>query len=535
MDLSGISLTETDGQVFLCCEPVTGRGAVDVAMLLTLIDQSGFSECLRMVEAITRAANSCNTSGEPFVVQVAERRDAEIQVQIAADEMSAQLSLVPPHGGKPVTVENVQKTLAQAGVAFGIDQAAVVQLCALGRCTQVCIAQGALAQNGQNTVFESLVPQTTDRAPKVGADGLIDYREHGGIVVVGPGQPLMRRTPPTPGVAGHTVIGRELPPQEGVMEVFATELPGTQVASDNPDLLLAAVAGQPVLVKHGVMVEAIFKLTEVNMTTGNVYFDGTVQVTGEVLPGMKVQASGDIIVRGTVDGGLLEAGGNIQIGGGVIAHSHLRAQGAVSARFAENSSIHAGTVIALDDMALECELQSLNQIIIGAKVPQRGRLVGGSATAMMLLQVPLLGSSKGGITRVKVGANPELELQLQELSLRLEKEKAVEENLEKLIKQIGATGDPKGILERVKATWRQALQVWSQSLAEYHELEAQLALTLMAKVEVGAGVSGAVDLAFGRKTFHLQTEFGEGVFSASAESGVVFTNTFGRRSFLDER
>lgn len=103
-------------------------------------------------------------------------------------------------------------------------------------------------------------------------------------------------------------------------------------------------------------------------------------------------------------------------------------------------------------MALECELLSLNQIIIGAKQPARARLVGGRATATMQLRVPLLGSSKAGMTHVVVGVNHVLDEQMKELALRLEKEKGVEDNLQKLVKHLTTAGDPKGMLERVKAS-----------------------------------------------------------------------------------
>lgn len=527
MELPGISLTETDGQVFLRHQPAAGRAPVDSAMLHALLEQSGYGKCLVNEEAVARAAADCNTLQTPFVVQVADRRDAAIQVQIAANEMAAQVSLIPPQGGKPASIEDVLQALADAGVVFGIDEAALAQACAAGQVEHLAIANGAAPENGRDTAFEVLLPQTADRAPKLDANGLIDYREHGGITVVKPGELLMRRVPPTPGVAGHTVRGRELPPRAGVDEPFAPQLAGAQVASDDPNLLKAAVTGQPVLVSHGVTVEPLLRVKEVNLGTGNIYFDGTVQVDGEVMHGMKVQASGDIVVGGTVDGGLLEAGGDIRIHGGVIAMARVQAKGAVSARFAENCSIHAGTVIALDDMALECELESLNQIIIGAKVPQRGRLVGGSATAMMLLRVPLLGSNKGGVTHVKVGTNSELELALQTLAVRLEKEKSTEESLQKLVKHLSTAGDPKGMLERVKASWRQAVQIWSKSLAERVELEKQLALTLLAKVEVGLGVDGAVDLSFGSKVAHLRKEFSDGFFAYAPETGIVFTNSMG--------
>jgi uncharacterized protein (DUF342 family) len=147
---------------------------------------------------------------------------------------------------------------------------------------------------------------------------------------------------------------------------------------------------------------------------------------------------------------------------------------------------------------------------------------------MMLLRVPLLGSNKSGITIVKLGANAELEAQLRALNARLEKEKTTEENLQKLGKHLVATGDPKGMLTRVKASWKQAVQTWSRSLAERRELEEQLALALQARVEVVQGVDGAVDLSFGSRIARLRSEFGEGVFSIDPEQGVLFTNAAGR-------
>ncbi len=529
MDLSGISFTEADGQVLLHHRPVAGRADVDPAMLNAALAEAGFEQCAKDAAALAQAAIDCNTQQLPFAVQVAERRDAAVQVHISADDMTAEISLTAPQGGKPATVADILQALAEAGVGYGVDEAAVMQACALGKADHVPVAFAVKPQNGRDTVFQALIPETSDRAPKIDANGLIDYREHGGIVVVQAGAPLMRRIPPTPGVVGYTLRGRELPPRAGLDATFAPSLTGVQVAVEDSNLLKSTVAGQPVLVNHGVMVEPVLHLPEVNLAVGNIYFDGTVQIDGEVSHGMKVQAKGDIVVGGTVDGGLLEAGGDIRVAGGIIAQARVKADGAVSARFGENCSIQAGTTIALEDMALECELESGNQIIVGEKAPKRGRLVGGHATAMMLVRTPLLGSDKGGLTRVKVGANAELEAQMQALQLRLETEKTQEENLAKLVKQLTAAGDPKGLLERVKASWQQAVKVWSKSLAERTELEKQWALMLTARVAVGVGgVAGSVDLAFGSTMAHLRKEYSQGVFSIDPETGVVWTDLAGR-------
>ena len=528
MNLAGISLTETDGQVLLHHQPAPGRAGVDGAALHALLAQAGYGDWRLDEDAIASAAHDCNTEPNPFTRRVGQRCDATIKVQLARDDMSAELSLTPPQGGQAATPDDVMRVLTEAGVLFGIDPLVLREACELGSCQHLPVAHGAAAQNGRDTVFEELVAQAADRAPQLDASGLIDYREHGTIAVVQCGAPLMRRIPPTAGQDGRNVRGQLLAPQPGRDEPFALPLAGAEAASDDPDLLRASLTGQPIRVKRGVMVEPVLRLTEVNMASGNIHFDGTVHVAGEVVQGMKIEASGDIVVNGMVDGGQLEAGGNIEVRGGVIAHARLRAGGSVKARFAQGAQIDAGTVIVLDDMALECELRSLNQIFIGAGSAQRGRLVGGSATAMMLLRVPLLGSAKGGLTKVLLGANADLDTRYAALQQRIEQEKATEANLDKLVKQLTAAADPKGLLARVKASRQHAVQVWGQSLVERGELEQQLALARTARLEVGVTMAGAVDLSFGKLTARLRRDFEAGSFGLDADGHVVFTSAAGQ-------
>jgi hypothetical protein len=334
--------------------------------------------------------------------------------------------------------------------------------------------------------------------------------------------------PATPGVEGRTIKGAAIAPRPGRDEPFAAELVGAVIDSSDPNVLKASVTGQPVRVPCGIMVEPVLRVPEVNLATGNIYFDGTVQVEGDVNNTMKVQATGDIVVGGTVEGAQLDAGGNITIKGGVIAQARVKAGGAITARFAEAASLEAGTVIALDDMALESQLRSGNQILIGTKAPQRGRLVGGTAHTMMLLKVPYLGSAKTGVTQVTVGSNPELEAQYQALQERITKEKANEDNLQKLSHHLTSIGDPKGMLDKVKASWRQAVQIWGKSLAERAELDKQLARTRSAKLEVGLNTEGMVELAFGSKKLRLRKEYKNGTFSLDAETRIVFTDPSGQ-------
>ncbi len=528
MNLEGISYKVTNDKVFLVAHPVLNRPNISGDTLRSLLVSQGYGDCVFDEVAINKAAEMCNIQQGVFELAVAQCLDATIAVSVGPDDMAATLSITSAHGGKVASVPDVMAALNRAGVTCGIDADAIERVCQQGSCTDCEVARAVLPQRGGSAVLQSLIEQTVDRQPQLDAQGLIDYREHSAIAVVHPGDALMRRIPPAPGFNGQTVKGKVLPAMAGQDAVFATPLNGVHISSDDPNLLLATVSGQPVRVKGGVMVEPVLLLKEVNMATGNIHFDGTVHVLGEVIQGMKIQASGDIVVDGLVDGGHLQAGGSIFIAGGVIAHAKLHAASSVHARFAESSQITAGTVIAIDNMVIDCIMHSLNHIIIGANASARARLVGGVATAAMLLQVPWLGSAKSGTTRIVLGDNTDLDAKYVALQRRIVEEKTNEANLNKLIKQLTSTGDPKGMLGRVKASRQHTMQVWGQLLVEEVELKKELALPLTAKLQAIAGVEGSVELSFGKLTVRLRQDFGAGTFSVDPQMGVIFTGRNGQ-------
>ena len=527
MDFVGMALSESDGSILLHVQPAQGRGDIDAAALHDWLVREGYGDCLLHHEALERAAQDAKSAPAPFSLPVAKRCNALVRIHVATDAMSASLDITPAQGGVSATVQDVRQGLILAGVVAEVDAQAIAQAVAAGACEAVVIARGVLAQDGHDAEFEELIPAAPDRTPRVDENGFIDYREHGDIVMVHTGALLMRRRPATLGVAGVTVRGEPLLAQPGLDEPFAAQLTGAKVSDEDPNLLQASQTGHPVRVRGGVMIEPVLRLAEVNMETGNIHYDGTVQVDGDIGQGMQVHASGDVIVGGMVDGGIVQAGGAIKVTGGVIAHARLRAAGAISARFAEAAQLYAGTSIDIGDTVMECELQSLNQIMIGASAPQRGRLIGGRATAMMLIQVPLLGSSSAGVTRLVLGANPELEARYLALQQQMEKELAAQDSLLKLIAHLTAAGDPKDMLGRAQASLKNAQNVHAQSQLAVEDLEQQLAKTRHAAVNVGMAVAGAVDIAFGRVQARLRREYRAGSFRLDSEGVVVFTDRSG--------
>lgn len=525
----GLEFSENGNCLLAHFIPPPARPLLDCDALRTLLDQAGYGKWAFPDASLAKLVESYNAATVEFELPIGERRDASFSLELSPDAMQAWARIIPACGGAFLEPETIYLALGEAGVTHGIDQAVVSAACAANvEDHRVLVASGTPAENGEDSRFELLVADARDRAPQVAENGLVDFRELGAIPTVVAEQALMRRVPPTTGTAGRNVRGEVIEPVAGKNALFAEKLVGAYVDRDDANLLRAEFSGQPVCCGNAVNIEHVLHVRNVNLASGNIVFDGTVHVEGDVLSGMKVHATGDIVVGGVVDGAELDAGGDIRIGGGIIAKALVRAGGAVAARFVENAQVLAGTTIAIDDSALQAELQANNQILVGIKSPQRGRLAGGSARAMMLIRAPIFGSSTGGVTRLLLGVNPVLEAQYQELCHRIDKQREEENNLEKLVKHLSKPGDKAGggMLERAKNSWQQALQAWAKLMPQKEELERQLALISGARIEVGGSVEGAIDLAFGKKVMRLRRSYGAGSLSMAGDQ-VVFTDGAG--------
>lgn len=516
--IAGVELQESNGQVLLKHRPVEGRPSVLSDTLRVALEKGGWGDWYVDRGVLSVAASRCNSEQAEFETVVAERRDARCEIEIARDGMQVVATFSPPYGGSLLNIDDVVQTLAGMGVVFGLDEALLLDVCAQGKSGTFVVAKGQPAVNGEDTRFEVLVNLTRDRTPKVDANGLIDFRELGEIPVVDEGQPLMRRIPPTPGYPGRTVLAGLLNPKPGKDEGFAPGLAGVVVSVKDHNLLCAEVRGQPVQVGYnGMMVERVIHFNGATMATGNIAFDGTVHIDGDVLTGMKVQTTGDVIVTGTVDGGLIDAGQSVLVQGGIIAHAHIKAGESVSARFVENSRVEAGVNIGIDDMALQSELLAGNQIEVGRKATKRGRLVGGSARATMKVSTPLLGDPASSVTQVIVGIDPALDSEYQSVLQQLEKQSQEMQSLSKLIEHLGKLGGKDEMLHRAQATVKQLNESNAMLVARKMALDEKLSLFSKARVEVGVGVSGAVDLAFGHTTRALRRPYDSGSFAMEGQ------------------
>lgn len=343
--------------------------------------------------------------------------DEELSVEISADQMQAYLTLLPPDiGGKELSQEDAKAILAQNyHIKYGIDENKLNE-----------ILTGKL--------YDETFLLATGREPERGEDGALEYyfnnKNSGGKITydekgradfknmltfekVTEGQILVKRILATHGLEGMNVCGKTLPAMKGKEAVLPKAGKNVRISSDRTEILSAidgevTVRGGKITVLPNVTIEG-----DVDMSVGNIEFDGDIMIKGNVNQGFVIKSSGDIIVHGFVEAATLESGGNIIAKGGIKGadRGEAIAKGNISALFIERmkitaeGNVTAGTIV---NSTVVCE----GYVDVSGG---RGRLIGGQVSAGKYVVAKKIGSDAGIQTEVHIGMLAQKRRRLDEL------------------------------------------------------------------------------------------------------------------------
>jgi uncharacterized protein (DUF342 family) len=183
--------------------------------------------------------------------------------------------------------------------------------------------------------------------------------------------------------------------------------------SEDRTILTAKVDGHVCLVDGKVFVSNIYQVENVDNSTGNIEYAGTIVVSGNVCSNFSVKADGNVEIRGVVEGAYIEAGGDIIIARGMngMGRGTLKAGGNVISKFIENATVESGGYVETEAI-LHSRVLARTEVNVLSK---KGFITGGHVSATNSVNVKNLGSSMGADTIVEVGVNPSLKKRFQEL------------------------------------------------------------------------------------------------------------------------
>lgn len=327
------------------------------------------------------------------ILQEATKPMAQIDLKVATNKLAAYVRVTVPDDSVTVSVQDIVNKLNLAGIVYGIDMDAIHKFVEnKAFFYDIKAAAGDRKVDGIDGKIVYNFKQTNERPPKERPDGTVDYRELGMIQTVEKDEVIASIEPPTEGKSGTDVYGNPIPYKDGVLPAF--EQTENTYLSSNKLLLKARIDGNIVFVNGLPQISNIYIVNgNVDSATGNLYSKGSILVNGDVTEGFMVQADNHITIRGSVEGAMLTAGGDITITNGVsgMGTGTIQAGGDIISKFIESANIVAqGNVYA--DVVMNSKIIAFGSIALkGGK----GRILGGICKAGRSILANTLGTDAG--------------------------------------------------------------------------------------------------------------------------------------------
>jgi len=360
--------------------------------------------------------------------KTASRKNAFAELQISSDQMTAHIFIEPPEGGgKHLTFDELKFFLRDHGVIKGIDEAKLKELAtkpAYKRLIQ--IATGKNPQRGENGSIHPLF-ETFSKPRRSESDKKVDHKQVDLIRSAKIGEAIAEKIDPTLGVSGYAVSGKILPAESGLIAEF--QLGANVELSADGKKLLSKIEGRPVLESSGrIRVDEVVYLKNIDYSTGNVDFPGSVIVEESVADGFKLHASGSIILQGSVGVCQISAGKDVILSAGFMGRGEgkITSDGDVYARFVEQGIIEAKGSIYISEATLHSRLTAGGAVVVKGG---RGDITGGELSAAKFVQCNKLGGAGETKTVLTVGIDPSLHKAIDDIKFSMAEKEATLEKI----------------------------------------------------------------------------------------------------------
>ncbi len=381
-------------------------GPIDLGVSMA---EANLDRILKEVEGLVKS-NPQNVYDVP--------EDGHFSRRISSDRLTVFIDIYPSsEGGRSVESIDIMRALRDEGIENILEENIIsaVNVCKRDSVSvqRIVAAQGIPPKPNHDGSVSFLFPVDDRRQFVRDVSGNVDYKDRGSVLSVVPGEELAYLDPPVEGEPGRDVYGRviSVPKPKKV-----TLLAGKGVETQDGRVFVANVRGQPVLNGHELTVREVYVVHgDVDMSTGNVDFSGTVIVNGSVREGFSVRCDGDVEIKGTVESGTVTAAGDGLIGAIIGSKSYVDIGGNLSVRFIQGGEIVVGKDVNVGSYILHSSVISGGEIVVDGK---KG-VIGGHLVALKRIDLSSAGAVMGTITVLEVGTSYHLKRELSELEERI--------------------------------------------------------------------------------------------------------------------
>lgn len=502
-----------DGVYITVYPPKSGNVRASMDDVMYYIEKRKMNDC-----SLIKVKEAFSALDSPRTVKISDTTMMPVSefgdYRISSDCMRVEGVFYPPfEGAQELSEEEIVKDLEIIGTKYGIDKAEINKFLEereYGK--SYTLANGLLPREGTDGAIEYRFNVELKSTPKLNDDGTVDFHALDNVNHVTAGDVLAVMIPEDQGDPGTDIFGRRINPKT-VKRVVLRSGKNMKVSEDGHELI-ALVSGHVALEDDKIVVSNVMELINVDNSTGDIDYEGSVNVQGNVLAGFTVKAAGDISVNGVVEGASLIAGGNIAISRGIqgMNKAIIDAKGNIVTKFIESAqNVVAGGNIETDTI-LHSKVIAKGKILVKG---MNGLIVGGDVKASTLIEVDTIGSEMGTATTVGVGVDPSVKKRVDELKNELIVLGNNKIKLTQLLVALRKMQDATGSLEPDKAemqrkTMKNLVLLEQQLLSDVKELEEcrmQMTEDKTAKIKVFKTAFVGTKFVFGEQYLFIRQRF----------------------------
>lgn len=320
----------------------------------------------------------------------------------------------PENGGIDISVDKIMNALNENYISYGILEDDIEEAVEQKRYDEnICVAKWDPPVDGVDGSIKFFYKIDANLAPVENEHGIVDYKNLGVVRNITAGTSIAAITLPTEGTPGKDITGKVVPQKKGVA-VTVNVGKGTSLINDGKEII-AAVDGNLVYKNGAFNVDETLVIDgDVDVSSGNIDFIGSVTVKGSVFEGFRVTSKRNIVINGSANGAEITADGDISIKIGAI-NSEIDSKGNIKLGFCENCKIHAvGNIESASFVGGEVFAEQ--KILATGK----GVMMGGKYTALDGVEASVIGSEKYVKTEITLGNNAVLNKERAELEKQIE-------------------------------------------------------------------------------------------------------------------
>jgi len=320
------------------------------------------------------------------------------KIAISKDQMEVKMyPLTGITDGGLTTYEEVMDACHRENIKVDIDEKVVEKQLLVSNPVEITIARGVKPEDGKIGYIEYKVDMSAK--PQFIADpkdgNAVDYKSSMQVTLVNIGDVLATVIPPTDGEDGMDVRGHTIKANPGAPAKYFLG----EGLEEKDCKIIATAAGTPSVQDDVIMIRRNYVLQgDVDLSTGNINFPGTVIIHGNVTDGFEVVSEENVVVNGLISGAKIKAKGYVKCAGGIQGKNKAEI---ISGSFVAAVFVSAATIVAEGDVvitkdALHSNISCLGELRLG------GSIIGGVATVFKGVECGELGSESGVKTIVNI-------------------------------------------------------------------------------------------------------------------------------------